>query len=318
MSAFVKQHAHSGQYVKRLESVRERFTAFLRPLGIEFKHATTREVLQYALQRFRTGLAPATVKAEMSTIDTLRTLDGLDKIPLSASTRLFKAAMTKAKPRGSKFAGKVTFAPYQLVPHLTPPGSFTALRERALFTGRVETMARSGSFVVLKRSSMRQAFDQRKRPVVVFESSSKNAAAVGMSFDTFHVSHVAKLEGEGCDEDLCPACLMWQLKCHVDGLLPAATHDSLWTDEAGHALHKDSVAKIITKLMRRAGLDPVFTSHSLRHASSQTLQVLGVPAEDINLRGGWTSQLQSATRAVHYTHGRFVRDNFAELLLRAP
>lgn len=223
--------------------------------------------------------------------------------------------MRKAKPTGSQFAGHTAYAPRRLVPYLLSVDDFAGLRQRALFTLRAVSLIRAASVHSLSRSSLREDVDLIDRPIVVFTCGSKGATAAGMAQDMNYVEHFSVCTRSSSVSDLCPACLLLRLKQAVDSLPLAATHDHLFTAADGSPLSTQRLSKIITELISSAGLSSVFKSHSLRNASNQTLIVLGVPFPDINVRAAWHSRADNATASFHYTHNRFVRHNFADLLL---
>lgn len=100
----------------------------------------------------------------------------------------------------------------------------------------------------------------------------------------------------------------------VEALPAAHTHDSVFTDDAGKALSRDRVRTIVSALMRKAKLPSVMTAHSLRHAVNQALQLAGVDASIIALRAGWSTAASNASQRIHYTHHRFVKPVFSEIL----
>jgi hypothetical protein len=296
-----------------------RFAQFLVSAGVDphsdiHLAADLGKTLSFLYSRFNSGLQAATVLAEAAALDNARADAGLVRFWTERAHARFRRAVRRARPAASKYLGVGPFAPLSLVPHLLPYGTFYALRERVLFAGRVETLARAGSFNTIRRSTVQSTRDLLDRPVVTFNYSSKGSTALGLAVDCNYVSHLAA-DIDACDTTLCPAHLMLELKGLIDAMPSASAHDRLLTDQHGAPLTTATVANVITRLMRRAGLATVFTSHSLRGASSQTLQVLGVPSNDVCIRAGWHTSSQSATRSFHYLHGRFVRHNFAQLLL---
>lgn len=279
-----------------------------------FAAASLSDLCDFCLFRFRQGRAATTVEADVSAIDTERFLMGLPKLGGHPGLARLKSAMRKARPRGDRWAGAVPYAPRDIVPFLDTGTDFEALRERTLFSLRVETLLRSDSAHTIDRSTIKRARHLDGSSVVVFSCSSKSATAAGVAFDTNYVSHLAD-DPSHCRRSCCPACCLLALRAVVDRLPGAAGHQALFTDAAGKALTGRRLSTIITKLLRRAGVPQPFTSHSLRGSSQQTLAVLGVSTEDICVRAAWATQALSATRVANYTRHRFVRQNFARLLL---
>lgn len=319
---FVDKHGASASWRAQVSRVAQRFAAHMgTPDDVEraVSSATVAQLLDYCMDRFEHDrVQPSTISSEISAIDSWRSAAGLAPLGAQRDVDAFRRAVHKARPVGSKFAGTVPFAPSALIPHLLPVATFAGLRERAMFAGRVVTLARAGSFHTISRKSIRSARDLLGRPVVVLQYSSKGSAAAAVALDSNYLEHIGSVpyRPPSCrDRALCPACLMLDLRQAVERLPAAPAHDAVFTDDFGRPLSIERTRNLMTALMRRANLESVFTSHSLRAASSQTLQVLGVSAEDICLRAGWHYHTQNPTRSFHYTHNRFVRPNFADLLL---
>lgn len=318
---FVARHGASLAWQDRVHKSWQDFDLFCRrDLFISADEASSDDLCAYALHRFRAdGWLASTVRAAMSAIDNRRHALGLSRLQSVDTTRRLLQAMRKARPAGNEYAGVDAFAPADLISALLPANTFYGLRQRTLFTGRAVTLARSDSFLNIRRSTIRDTRDLARRPVVVFVYTSKNATAAGRPHDNNYVEHLsccARAVGDDVDADLiCPACLMLALKRRVDVLPLASSHDKLFTSAEGKALAADTLRNIISGLMSRAELDSVYTSHDLRGASNQTLQVLGVSWNDINIRAAWHSKTDSTTRSLHYTRNRFVKPNFADLLL---
>merc|ERR1711907_896405 len=86
-------------------------------------------------------------------------------------------------------------------------------------------------------------------------------------------------------------------------------HDQVFTTQSGRALRVDTVRSLVNSFLSSVPdsvVDERWKSHSLRSMSQSALQLCGVPRDHINIRGGWTSRLESATVARHYVHFRLV------------
>jgi hypothetical protein len=297
---------------------RARYAAFCDALSpaIAADSAPLPVFLDFLLALSNENLSAATVQGYAGEIDRQRRLRGESSHCDSVEYKAFAGALRKTKPTHSKLVGHVPFAPRTLVPFLQPASDFSGLRERALFTARVDCISRAGEPYTWSRTSIRAATDPLGRDVVVFVFNSKRSAAQHVAGDSNYCCHTHTDDDDGRSAlTLCPACLLLRLKARVDALPGAAAHDRLFTDESGAALSRQRVRNIITALMRRAHFDDVFTSHSLRHATNQALQLAGVDAATIALRAGWSDKWSNASQRQHYTHHRFVTPLFAKLLL---
>ena len=180
-----------------------------------------------------------------------------------------------------------------------------------LFLLRCECVMRAGEAITVRRSSIRRAETPAGARCVVFNYSTKSSAASLVATDSNYCACICDLQG---GRAICPACQLLWLKETVDGLPAAGTHDCVFTDLNGVALSRDRVRTIITQLMRSARLPDVVTSHSLRHAVNQALQLGGVDESAIALRAGWSTAASNATQRANYTHHRFVRHVFSKVL----
>ena len=324
MINFVDQHTLSKASREARERVARQLSTFIKvrtdsKRAVTYLSASLEQVLFFLFERMQLGLAASTVRRDASLIDALRESTGLPRFAAEPAMREFLRAVTRARPAGAKFEGVVVYSPRQLVPSLlqydAPPfgPSFMALRERCLFTLRVVTLMRGGSAWSVRRSSIKAVCDPIGRPIVMFHYDSKGAAANNMAHDSNYVEHLEE-DTRRCDRSLCPAHLLLQLRDVVERL-DREEHDRLFTSEIGAALSVNSVRTLMSKLLRRAQVAPVFTSHSLRMSSSVTLKLLGVADQDVCVRAGWHTGTASSTRSRHYLYGRGVRDNFARLLL---
>ena len=56
------------------------------------------------------------------------------------------------------------------------------------------------------------------------------------------------------------------------------------------AVHKDTIARWVKKLMTEAGVDTsVYKAHSCRSASASAAKSIGIPTEDILHKGNWSN-----------------------------
>ena len=135
-----------------------------RELFISADEASSDDLCAYALHRFRAdGWLASTVRAAMSAIDNRRHALGLSRLQSVDTTRRLLQAMRKARPAGNEYAGVDAFAPADLISALLPANTFYGLRQRTLFTGRAVTLARSDSFLNIRRSTIRDARDLARR-----------------------------------------------------------------------------------------------------------------------------------------------------------
>jgi hypothetical protein len=315
---FIDQHSLSTATKAARERVARQLSAFLSVSDCADRTATylsvsLEQVLFFLFDRFRQGLAAATIRRDAALLDAMREAEGLPTFRREPALLELLRAVARARPTGAKFLGTVVYAPHQLVPHLLDSDTFEGLRERALFTMRVTTLARGGSAHSIRRSSIRTATDPINRSVVVFNYDSKGSHRANVAHDSNYVEHLAD-DQRHCNTSLCPAHLLLRLKARVDQL-DIDEHDALFTSSTGTPLRVATVNRIITNLLRRANIAPVYTSHSLRLASSVALKLHGVDNDDVCVRAGWATSSTSSTRTLHYLHGRAVRDNFAKLLL---
>ena len=317
---FVQQHSMSAATRTARNRVAKQLTNFLQVSGlldgsdVDFVSLSLEQVLFFLFSRVRQGLAASTVRRDAGLIDALRASVGAPRFSHQPQMKDFLRAVAHARPVGARYAGTMGYSPLSLVPHLRPlDGTLLPLRERCLFALRTVTLMRGGSAWSISRKSVQAVVDQIGRQIVVFNYDSKGSNSLHLTHDTNYVEHLHD-DIRRCDVSLCPAHLLLRLRDEAE-VLARFRHDRLFTKECGDELAVATVRGIITQLLRRANVAQVFTSHSLRMASSVTLKLLGVPDEDVCTRAGWHTSTGSTTRSRHYLHGRGVKDNFAKLLL---
>ena len=231
----------------------------------------------------------------------------------------FARGNARLHPKG---AGKLGLLPY--APHVAV--SALPIRSRAfkddrlctLFLLRVVSMLRPGAVFTITRSSLVEFVDFLGRRVVGFNYSSKNSSNNAIAADSNYVEALSPT----VDADrlvFCPARRLLAFCTRVESLPGAQSHDFLFTDRQGKPLSLDSCRRLVRDFLKSVpNIDDRHTAHGLRAASSQMLQMLGVPVEDIMVRAGWTARTASATRTEHYVRYRLVRHNFADALLFWP
>ena len=210
--------------------------------------------------------------------------------------------------------------PADLIPFLPRGDSFAAIRDRCLFSVRATTGVRPSEPLGIFRSSIRSDHDMLRRPIVIFRlAKTKSSSATGALYDSNYVEFLDPdttfPDTDFTVDDICPARLLLRLRDYLNTLSPVPRHDHLFTWATNHhrLISPDTASKIITNLMLEAGFVGR-TAHFLRSATNQFLNNLGVPASDIEIRGGWKSSTNSV-RVNHYTTFRLVSTNFAQAIL---
>jgi len=223
-------------------------------------------------------------------------------------------------PAGSRFIGLVPFPPWSLVECLPTGSDFMSLRLRALVLLRVVTMCRPGEPASIALSTVQRTTNQLGESVVVFHYRSKNSNSNAICSDSNFVEFLSRpsvWSKRFSYKLFCPATQLLELVNRVLFLHPSS--QSVFTSKEGRPLSADSCASLVTKFMRSSrAIDQRFTAHSLRSASQQMLIMLRVPARFVNLRAGWSTADDSATRVQFYTRYRFVPVNFANCLVFRP
>ena len=231
----------------------------------------------------------------------------------------FMRGNNRLHPKGAGKVGLLPYAPHMLVSALPANDrSFKADRLCTIVLLRIVSMLRPGAICSIRRSSIVEFVDFLGRRVVGFNYTSKNSSNNAIATDSNYVEALSPSVSVE-RHVFCPARRLLAFSTRVDRLPHAQHHDFLLTDKTGKALSLDSSRRLIRDFMRSIPtIDHRHTSHSLRSASSQMLQMLGVPIEDIMVRAGWTARTASATRTEHYVRYRLVRHNFADALLFWP
>ncbi len=299
---------------------RRRFDAFLAALvpPVTFADATISHMLDFLYGMFQGELKPTTILQYARSIDTNRLAVGL--VPFYDLDRglwlAFSKGVMRLRPSHSKYLGVVPFAPRMLLQYLHDvprhgDAPLVALRDRTLFEVRCECVMRAAEAQSIKRSSIKRTMSPANEIVTTFQFTSKGSRSVNIATDSNYCACICnKIGGDA----VCAACHLLRLKAMVEALPAAHTHDSVFTDDAGKALSRDRVRTIVSALMRKAKLPSVMTAHSLRHAVNQALQLAGVDASIIALRAGWSTAASNASQRIHYTHHRFVKPVFSEIL----
>ena len=338
MRSFLASQSSSESSAALERGVRA-FDAFLAARGVEGGVGVASVALfcDFLHSLFERGLQSSTIAAYASRVDRWRAFNALSPFGPRSEVAAVLRAIAKARPSHARLQGAVPFAPASLVAHLlplplppavwsgadVPPALFLALRERALFLLRLETLMRAGEPASVSRASVVRVVDPIGREVVAFRFASKRSRAQRVAFDSNYVDHSHDggftAPPSPCRLDLCPAHVLdlfaRVVGARCDGLEPARRHDALFVDEDGAMLSVERVRTIIRDLLRRAALPPVFSSHSLRAATNQALQLCGVDEAVVALRAGWVSRLASVAQRRHYTQHRLVPPCFVRLLL---
>jgi hypothetical protein len=261
-----------------------------------------------------------TVTQPASALNTARRLDGGASLSDNLLWARFLRGARKQRPAGGACAGVDVFAPAQLVEQLPLDDHFLSVRLRALVLTRIVTMARSTELWTIARSSVRRMTDQTGRTVVVFNFHSKNSVAYQLASDSNYVEFLSRPPQWQPHwppfQTFCPATQLLKLVQRVENSRHGRSHDSLFTQADGRLLSRNTLGSLVSDLMRATPTIPdAWSSKHIRSASQQTLELLGVPPQQINRRAGWVAGDDSATRVDFYTHYRLVRSNFADLLL---
>lgn len=315
--------AATPEWRARVASVRAEFAEFcLEELDLPYTQSSLDDCLRFLLAVFndqQRQLSARSIASMASALSAAREADGLSAIGGERKLARFLKAVRKQRPVGRQFsdAASIPFAPRTLLPFLPVGDSFEDVRLRALFSVRAVTMIRVSAPLSIRRTSIREARDFLDRPVVVFKYNSKGSTAAGVATDS---NYVEFLPPDSPELIYCPARNLLRLRTMVEDMarsngrpLPA----TVFVKADGTPLSSDRVSTLIGEVMRRAAVPPAFKPSSLRSLTNQLLQDLGVPAEDLAVRGGWTSAI-SQVRVHHYLHNRFVTHNFAELVLSTP
>jgi len=317
------ESAWSAPRRQDVERVAQQFDEYARPLGFSLGNAPVAVLLEFLVETFRSTSSLSRPLAVASSLEQARARLGLPPMPAHALAQ-FRRAVRVQRPRVPRTLGVMPFAPYQLMPHLPWREDFFSTRLRALVLMRIVSLVRSGDAASISRKSIRVCVDPLGRRVVTFNYNSKSSNAARVAGDSNYVEFLSPAAAQRFVPRqyahlASPAAALLDLKEWVEMTAASKAHDSLFTDGSGKPLTSSTLGSLVTKFLREVvRLDHAFTAHSLRGASNQLLQLLGVPVEDICLRAGWSSRSANAVRIEHYTRFRLVSGNFADLLLVPP
>ena len=330
MGAFIAARYSSQQRAASASAVR-RFDEFCAasPRSTSSDAALLDAYLAFLLQLFEVDeLQAASVDAVARALALGLRLDGRARVDLyhTPAAVSFRRVATQRRPVRARLTGTMPYNPAQLLDGLDMGDSFNAIRDRALVLLRLETLIRPGQEPSrVRRSTIVEQRDPLGRTIVTFEYASKPTQRAHLAADTNYVSHICRREGPlpagsvyaACEH--CPACCVLELRdvlAAPDVAPRIADHDALFTSVDGEPLSTDRCRTIVGDVMRRAGIAPAFTPHSLRNAVNNMLTLRGISHEDICVRAGWaTSTSGSRARIKHYNHFHLVGPNFARVLL---
>ena len=311
----------STQWSARVDAVGARFQQFVleRGLRCSVADAPPSVLINFLFANYvsrNVGISSAA-----SALSTARAQAGGRSLANDFHWRRFLRGARELAPPGRRVSGALPFAPSALTPYFPLDSSFRSRRLRALLLLRIVALLRPGEPASIVRSSVQRFQDAIGRSVVIFRYSSKNSKNFQYPTDGNYVEFLS-LDATDGDEALraalCPATNLLALRALVDSLPDAQAHDQVFTTQSGRALRVDTVRSLVNSFLSSVPdsvVDERWKSHSLRSMSQSALQLCGVPRDHINIRGGWTSRLESATVARHYVHFRLVPGNFADLLL---
>jgi hypothetical protein len=322
VQAFLES-AWSAPRRQDIERVAQQFDEYALPFGYTLGNAPVALLFEFLVEVFRETTSLSRPLAVASSLEQARARLGLEPLPSHVLAQ-FRRAVRVQRRRVPRTLGAMPYAPYQLMPFLPWREDFFSVRLRALVLTRIVSLIRSGDAVSISRRSIRRCLDPLGRPVVTFNYNSKSSNAARVAGDS---NYVEFLSPEAASRFVprqyahlaSPASALLDLKEWVEMTQAAKSHDCVFTDGSGKPLTSSTLGSLVTTFLREnVKLNHAFTAHSLRGASNQLLQLLGVPVEDICLRAGWSSRSINAVRIEHYTRFRLVRANFADLLLVPP
>jgi hypothetical protein len=208
-----------------------------------------------------------------------------------------------------------------LFPHVPRGASLEDLTARVVFGLRVVTMMRPAAPATIVLSSVRRAVHLNGQPIVVFHYRSKASTALGISADTNYLEFLPVSSSRAW---LCPATALLLLIDKIEQRareLRVATPTTICVNARLQPLSDSMVSSLMLRIMLEAGWRT--QSKDMRRIAQQTLRtwrsapplLAHIPADDIDLRGGWTARSSSAVVHKHYSDFRLVALNFADILL---
>jgi hypothetical protein len=266
------------------------------------------------------SLATATVVNKASALNKARKDAGLTSFMDDQRTCDLLQALKRERPPGRAMQ-VLPLAPQLLVDLLPMDDSFLALRLRALFGVRTCAMLRPSAPTEIRLSSVKVAASPQ-RIVVIFTLQSKASRIAAVASDS---NHVEFLPITSPHLFACPARNLLRLCAVVKELARASQLPEPFSpfvvgpapgrkaDAALTVASTDTLSRSIKELMDKSPTWHGQQSRALRQAANTTLTVLGIDAEQVATRGGWSSAVNN-TRINHYSTYRFVADNFAQLL----
>lgn len=308
--------ASTPEWRARVARMRHEFTEFCTARGTSYQEASLELALEFGYQLFKDPereLAANTITNCMSALNSARVEDGLPSWTGSARLRRFNMAVRKSRRSGaSRNKPSVHFSPGDVLPFLPKGNDVRSVLVRAYFLVRAVALLRPSEPLTILPESVVESphLNQEVGRVVVFRYISKGSTASGHAADAQYVEF---FDG---NELFCPARSLLRARTLIEQQERRAGRSAptcLFLKPNGIAYAPDTLSNWAQRLMERAvGGD--WRAHDLRAISNQILQAHGVAAEDIAVRGNWASKI-STVRQRHYSYNRFVRVNFAALLL---
>ena len=144
---------------------------------------------------------------------------------------------------------------------------------------------------------------------MAFRYVGKKAKLLNLKYESNYI--------EASSDTNCPTQAIWTLKLMVDSLA-GENHDELIPSLTNRkaSIGAERIAKLALHFIHGSGISNSFKAHSLRSITSELLEALNVPSEEIDKRGGWSSQnnKNSRVRKENYS-SKVTLTNFANILL---
>ena len=305
ISDFLDNNAGPSRQRQRTRQI-SRYKSFL-----QTRNLTDSEInlLEHLRDIFTT--APSQVQPSLSSIDHLRAKEGLPRFQDSPRVKLFMQAIKKQQAKKKRYLSQPDdcYDPRPLLRKALQLGneSLTDLRTKVIIILRTIALMRSSDIAHIYRSSIRTCTDISGRQIVSFSYTGKKANLTNIGSESNYIEFT-NLESD-------PAAAILALKTAVDSLNPPHDHLIPNITHPKKSISSQRISKITTEFMTANNIDKRFKAHSIRAMTSEILTSLNVPANEIEIRGGWSHKSElSAVRRAHY-RSKIVPTNFAITLL---
>lgn len=262
--------------------------------------------------------AAATALRILASINIHSLLKGGPEITKDPQVQAFRRALKKHRPTGATEQQNPTdtYDP-TLVLARALADDFTelkTLRKQVIVILRTIALMRSGDCANIIRSSLTVTKAMNGTTVLSFKYIGKTARLSGRSYDMNYIERLA--DAKRYPYPFQPVELILLYCSKIEDKV-GRKHDRLLSSVKYpyRPLVSVSIARISMQALKEAGIQDYFKARSLRAMVSEYLSLKGIPEDQIDKRGGWSSRknIHSATRSIFY-RTRAVHTNFTQVL----